>query len=272
MLPTPCYVIGDAHLGIASAGSEASLLAFLRWLPGRAKSLVIMGDLFDFWFAWKHVMPRAGFRTLAAIADLRESGVEVLWIGGNHDCWGGAQLERDTGAVYTLAQWTGAVGPWRALLAHGDGLREREDARYRRLRAVLRHPLAIRAFGWLHPDFASRVALASSDTSRHRRAGDEGRGLLSVAIRQLEAGDGPELVIHGHSHVPRLERAGRGWYGNAGAWYLDQQYLRIDGARITRHQWSTDARARSAEGDVLDGGDRVVQKSATEREEPIGRV
>lgn len=272
MLPTPCYVIGDAHLGIAPPPSEAALLAFLRWLPGRAKSLVIMGDLFDFWFAWKHVMPRSGFRVLAAIADLREQDVDVLWIGGNHDCWGGTQLEQDTGATYALSEWTGHIGPWRALLAHGDGLREREDAPYRRLRRVLRHPLAIRAFGWLHPDFASRVALASSDTSRHRRAGDEGRGLLGVATSALEQPDGPDLVIHGHSHVPRLERAGRGWYGNAGAWYLDQQYLRIDDARITRHAWTGTRADALAEGHVLDGGDRVVQEATTEREKTVGRI
>jgi UDP-2,3-diacylglucosamine hydrolase len=267
VLPTPCYVIGDAHLGIASPESERALLRFLRWLPGRAQSLVIMGDLFEFWFSWKHVMPRNGFRTLAAIADLREAGVEVLWLGGNHDCWGGEQLARDTGATYTLDEWNGRIGAWRASLAHGDGLREREDAPYRRLRRVLRNPLAIRAFGWLHPDFASRVALASSHTSRHRRAGDEGRGLHAVAAAKLTTDDGPQLVVHGHSHVPTLQRIGQGWYANAGAWYLDQQYLRIDDVSIARCRWT-----ESAEGDVLDTGDRPMQESSTEREEVVRRV
>ncbi len=267
MLPTPCYVIGDAHLGIADANAERSLLAFLRWLPGRAKSLVIMGDLFDFWFAWSHVMPRTGFRVLAAIADLREAGIEVLYVGGNHDCWGGAQLERDTGVTYTLTEWNGCIGAWATRLAHGDGLRVREDAPYRRLRRVLRHPLSIRAFGWLHPDFATRVALASSDTSRHRRAGDEGRGLLAIGVSALAEAGGPQLVIHGHSHVPRLDRAGDGWYANAGAWYLDQQFLRIDDERIARVAWTG-----SSEGDVLDVGDRRAEESAAQGEEAVRRV
>ena len=108
-------------------------------------------------------------------------------------------------------------------------------------------------FRWLIPDLATRIALASSDTSRHRRAGDEGRGLLAIASSALAAPDGPQLVIHGHSHVPMLRRVGHGWYANAGAWYLDQQYLRIDDTTITRIAWTG-----SGDGEVLDVGERVV--------------
>ncbi len=226
-----------------------------------------MGDLFDFWFAWRHVMPRSGYRVLAAIADLRDADIEVLWIGGNHDCWGGETLMAETGATYTLNPWHDRIGAWTTRLEHGDGLRVREDAPYRRLRRVLRHPLAIRAFRLLHPDFATRVALASSDTSRHRRAGDEGRGLLGVATPILTAPDGPQLVIHGHSHVPLLQPVGRGWYANAGAWYLDQQFLRIEDDRVTRAVWTG-----SGEGDVLDVGHRVTEEATTEREEAVRRV
>lgn len=259
--------MGDAHLGIAPRDAEDELLAFLRWLPGRSRSLVIMGDLFDFWFAWQHVMPRAGFRILAQIADLVEGGMEVLWIGGNHDCWGGEQLSQDTGVTYTLEAWRGHIGNWKTELAHGDGLREEEDAPYRRLRKVLRHPFAIRAYGWLHPDFASRLALASSDTSRDRREGDTGQGLLEVGRRTLQSPSGPQLVVHGHSHVARLERAGRGWYANPGAWYLDRQFLVIDGDRITRLQWS-----KSAEGDVLNFGDRLSEEALTQSQEKLRRI
>jgi UDP-2,3-diacylglucosamine hydrolase len=245
---------------VASREVERSLLTFLRRLPERGKSLLIMGDLFDFWFAWRHVMPRAGYRTLAAIADVRDAGVEVLWIGGNHDCWGGEALEAETGCRYTLDPWRGRIGNWDTLLQHGDGLRDVEDAPYRRLRRVLRHPLSIRAFRWLHPDVASAIALASSDTSRHRRAVDEGHGLRQIGRAALEATTGPELVIHGHSHVPTLMPAGRGWYANAGAWYLDQQFLRITDEQIERVAWTG-----SGEGDVLDVGNRGVEKGSAER-------
>lgn len=268
MLPAPVLVFGDAHLGIAPRAAEDDLLRFLRDAPRQARSVVIMGDLFDFWFAWKHVMPRTGFRVLAALADLRDAGVAVLWIGGNHDCWGGETLHELTGAHYTLAPWAGDLGGWRTRIAHGDGLREVEDAPYRRLRRVLRHPLAIRLYGWLHPNTATSIALASSHTSRTRApGGDEGRGLHAVASGWMEGPDAPELVLFGHSHVPALTAAGRGIYGNAGAWYLDRQYLRITEREISRRRWTG-----SAEGHVLDVIERVPEKALPEGEEAVRRV
>ncbi len=267
MLPSPVLIVGDAHLGIAPPDAEHDLLRFLRAVPSQARSLVIMGDLFDFWFAWRHAMPRSGYRVLAALADLREAGLPVTWIGGNHDCWGGETLRELTGVEYTLDPWTGLLGPWRTRLAHGDGLREVEDRPYRRLRRVLRHPLAIKAYGWLHPDTATSIALRSSHTSRNRRAGDEGRGLHAVASSWMQGPDDPELVVFGHSHIPALLPAGRGIYANAGAWYLDRQFLRVTDTQVARVRWTG-----SAEGDVLDVIDRAGEKLLTEREEPVRRI
>lgn len=226
-----------------------------------------MGDLFDFWFAWQSAMPRTGFRVLAGLADLHEAGIPVLWIGGNHDCWGGDVLQRETGAVYTLDPWRAPIGAWDALLAHGDGLREKEDAPYRRLRTVLRHPWSIRAYSWLHPDFATRVAVASSHTSRKGRARDGGAGLLAVGTQALERAGGPQLVMHGHSHVPTLVRAGRGVYANAGAWYLDRQFLRIEDGQISRLAWRD-----SGEHDVLDLLERPAEEATAQREEVLRRI
>jgi UDP-2,3-diacylglucosamine hydrolase len=250
-------VIGDVHLGVASPESERALIRLFRELPGQSRTLVVMGDLFDFWFSWRKVMPRTGFRVLAALADLHDAGIEVLWIGGNHDCWSGDVLTAETGARYTLDPWRGRIGAWDALLAHGDGLREVEDAPYRRLRRVLRHPWANAAFTLLHPDLATVIAERSSHTSRKGRARDGGAGLLAVGTAALRRADGPQLVLHGHSHVPTLVHAGAGVYGNAGAWYLDQQYIVIDDAQITRRAWRD-----SGEHVVLDVLERPIEKPA----------
>src|SRR3712207_8538092 len=109
MLPAPCYVISDIHLGARSRDMERALVAFLRSLPGRAKSLLINGDLFDFWFEWKTVIPRNHFRTLGALADVADAGIETLMIAGNHDGWGGELLTNDVGVQYLRGPWRGGL-------------------------------------------------------------------------------------------------------------------------------------------------------------------
>jgi UDP-2,3-diacylglucosamine hydrolase len=247
VLATPCYVISDAHIGAATAEREAALVDFLEHLEGQASSLLIVGDLFDFWFEWRHVLPRHGVQVIGALARLARRGTPVTWLAGNHDCWGGAILERDLGIRYLLADWQGQIGPWSAVAHHGDGLRGATDRGYRRMRAVLRHPLSIRAFRWIHPDLASRLALGTSSASRLRNATDGGRGLRAVAAARLESADAPQLVIHGHSHVPTLERIGGGLYANCGAWWADPLYLRIDDRAVSLCRW----RGGSSHDDVV---------------------
>lgn len=237
MLPAPCYVIADAHLGVAPAETERELLAFLRAFPSDGRSLVINGDLFDFWFEWGEAVPRRGVRVLGELARLRDAGVAILWIAGNHDCWGGDVLRQDLGLTYHVGAWRGAIGGWDTLIEHGDGLRPKEDAPYRRLRRVLRHPLSVWAYRWIHPDVGTWLALRSSHTSRHMRPRDGGEGLRQVAATRLAAPDAPALYLLAHSHVAALEPLGRGVFANPGAWLDGPQLLRITAASIEHGRW-----------------------------------
>ena len=258
MLTSPCYVISDAHLGVASLDIERSLVAFLRSLQGRAGSLLINGDLFDFWFEWKSVIPRNSFRALAALADLRESGMPILWIAGNHDCWGDDILRKDIGVEYHVGAWEGNLAGWRARVEHGDGLREKEDRGYRFVRPVMRNRAAIRAFRALHPDWASWLANGSSGASRTYRSRDEGRGLREIAMRELAANPQTELLIFGHSHVAALERSPTGnVFANAGSWLDAPTYLRVTPEAIELRA----AKDGSAEGDCLNSIDRRPEKA-----------
>ena len=259
VLPAPAYVISDSHLGFATASVERSLIRFIKHLHGRAGSLVINGDLFEFWFEWRHVMPRRAFRVLAALADLKDSGVPILMIAGNHDCWGGDLLHQDVGIDYQLEAWEGALGGWSARIEHGDGLRGKEDRKYRALRSVLRNPLAIRAFRWIHPDWGSALANRSSHTSRVYGARDGGAGLRAIAEQRLGADPKLELLIYGHTHVADLRRFGRGIYANAGSWLDQPTFLRITPQRIELQRWSEE----SGEGMHVDALDRVAEKSLT---------
>jgi UDP-2,3-diacylglucosamine hydrolase len=257
VLPAPAYVVSDSHLGFATGDIERSLLRFFRHLHGRAGALVINGDLFEFWFEWRHVMPRRAFRVLAALADLRESGVPVLMVAGNHDCWGGDILREDVGIDFRVDPWEGQLGGWRARVEHGDGLREREDRGYRRLRRVLRNPLAIRLFRLLHPDWGTALASRSSHTSRTYQARDGGAGLRRSATERLRKDGDLELLIYGHSHVAELTRVGTSVYANAGSWLDRPTFLRITAARVELQRWDDALN----EGVHLDALDRITEKT-----------
>ena len=258
----PAYVISDSHLGFATREVERSLLRFLRHLPGRAGSLVINGDLFEFWFEWRRVMPRGAFRVLAALADLRDAGIPILMIAGNHDCWGGDILRDDVGIDFRLDPWEGELAGWRARVEHGDGLRGREDRGYRLLRRVIRNPLAVHLFRWVHPDVGAAIATRTSHTSRNYQARDGGAALRESAARRLDEQRDVELLIYGHSHVAEIRRIGRveggqGVYANAGSWLDQPTFLRVTPTRIELMRWRDDLN----EGVNLDSLDRVPEKT-----------
>lgn len=261
MLPSPCYVFSDAHLSATTAATERSVLEFLVHVRGSGRSLVINGDLFDFWFEWRTVVPRAHFRVLAALSDVVSAGVDVLYVAGNHDCWGGDVLRTEVGVRYVQGPWEGEIAGWRASVDHGDGLRPREDRGYRMLRRVLRHPLAIAAFRLIPPDLGTRIAAGSSSASRRHGAHDEGSGLREIALRRLETSPATDLVMFAHSHVAALERApGGGVYANAGGWMSAPTFLVVTPERIELRRWTG-----SAEGERLDAVDRRTEKALTER-------
>ena len=259
MFKAPCYVISDAHLGFAHADVERAVLSFLRHAQTNAGSLIINGDLFEFWFEWKTVIPRQGFRVIAALADLVDAGIPVTMIAGNHDCWGGEVLREDVGIDYRFGPLVTDIAGWRTHIEHGEGLRPKEDKRYRALRSVLRNPLAIRSFRWLHPDLSTPLASHSSNTSRTYSARDGGRGLLDAAGRIATADPSLELVLLGHSHVATLDRLPTGAaYGNPGSWLDAPTFLKITDDAIALRQWNG-----SAESADLHAFHRSTKKALT---------
>jgi UDP-2,3-diacylglucosamine hydrolase len=159
---------------------------------------------------------------------------------------------------FGFGPWSGRLAGWDARVEHGDGLLKVEDRGYRALRRVLRNRLAIRAFGMLHPDFASRLAMGSSNASRTYRPRDEGRGLAAVAAAALARDPALELLIYGHSHVAALARMPSGnVYANAGSWLDAPTYLHVTPERIALREWH----GGSAEGPDLHALDRVPEET-----------
>jgi UDP-2,3-diacylglucosamine hydrolase len=261
VLPAPSYIVSDAHLGASPPRAEDELLALLAHVRTAGGSLVVNGDLFDFWFEWRTVIPRRAFRVLAALRALTDRGIPIVWTAGNHDCWGGEVLRNDVGVWYQVDPWEGEIAGWRARVEHGDGLRDEEDRNYRRIRPIMRNRLAIRAFRALHPDLATRIAVSMSGTSREHGAPDEGEALRAVAFATLSRRSDVDLLVYGHSHICVVERGPHGVYANAGGWMERPTYLVVTPERISLREWNG-----SAEGLELDAVDRSAEEPFSDAE------
>ena len=230
-MPRPIYLTGDVHLGAVSRERAAS---FLRWLDhagANASSILLTGDLFDFWFEYGSVIPRGHTRVLGALARLVDAGVPVTLVGGNHDWWGGSYLEEEVGITFLRDAVVESLAGRRTFLAHGDGL-GRGDLGYKLMRPVLRSRLTRWAFRWLHPDVGAWAARRASKTE-HRTLSDEEKrraaALEAWGVEKLRADPALEMVVVGHSHIPAVTEVDPGrWFVNAGDWVMHKTYVVLE--------------------------------------------
>lgn len=239
MLGHSLVVVADAHLGVTPPAVEEALLAFLEAVPTMGDSLLVNGDLFDFWFSYSRVVPRRGFHVAAALARLARR-LPVLMVGGNHDRWGGDFWERDLGLRFDPHRLDFRIGRASAAAIHGDGLTE---PRWRAtlLHRLINHPVTSGIYRLLHPELGLRlVDYLSPHLGDHTP--DE-RRLAEAAVRQREWAEallvresGLDLVIMGHTHRPALLRTAAGAYLNPGAWFDGFRYAVAteDGAELLR--------------------------------------
>ncbi len=233
-------LFSDVHLDVAPEGKPRiqRLAQFLRSIdPAQTRRLVVLGDLFDFWFEYRHVIFSGYFDVLREFARLRDHGVELYFVCGNHDFWAGRFLRDELGFVISRGPLELAFGSRRGHLIHGDGIRP-ADYLYRAYKRIARNPIVVALFRLMHPDWAMAIAQRVSHGSRAlARVDDVSQGpqvgpLQAYARAVLARGDA-DIVICGHSHCPALEEmptpTGPGLYLNTGDWTHHYSYLAWDG-------------------------------------------
>jgi UDP-2,3-diacylglucosamine hydrolase len=231
-------IVSDAHLGVTPPAVEEALLAFLDAVPTLGDSLLVNGDLFDFWFSYSRVVPRRGFQVAAALARLARR-LPVLMVGGNHDRWGGNLWSSELGVQFDPRRLTFNLGRLRVAAIHGDGLTE-PRRRAKVLHRVINHPITSAVYRVLHPDLGVRLVELlsprlgdhSEDEARLEAAAASQRA-WAAALLQREPGLG--MVIMGHTHRAELSRTPSGGvYLNPGAWFDELRYAVAteDGAEL----------------------------------------
>ncbi len=230
------YIFSDAHLGTGSAESEQKKLSNIARLFELVKAdgerLIILGDLFDFWFEYKHVVPKAHFEVLFRLHELCAKGIHVDYISGNHDFWMDDFFEKQLGVTVYRDTMTFDYGGRKFYLLHGDGL-AKADSGYRFLKRILRNRFNIWLYRKLPPDWAYPLAKWVSGSSREytsRRDHEFAEDYKQFA--KLKLSEGNDVVVIGHLHIPVFERYDHGIYINSGDFINHFSYVKADGSGV----------------------------------------
>lgn len=234
------FFASDQHLGAPTA--EKSLpreQKFLRWLKeneAEMGALFILGDLFDFWFEYKTVVPKGFVRVLGKLAQLKDAGVPIYFFVGNHDLWMDDYFTSELGIPVFHHPQVFEINGKTFFIGHGDGLGP-GDYGYKRMKKVFTNPFSKWLFRWLHPDIGVRLGHYLSVKNKLISGaedvtflGEENEWLVLYAKKKLQE-QHYDYFIFGHRHLPMnivLNEKSR--YVNLGDWINYFTYGMYDGS------------------------------------------
>lgn len=227
------YFASDFHLGAPSRVlSREREYAVCEWLEYAANNgateIYLLGDIFDFWFEYKHVVPKGFVRLLNTLQKLTDKEISVTIFKGNHDMWMFGYLEEECGVKTVSNELIIEKNGKRAFLHHGDGLGP-GDKLYKLLKKFFRSPFCQWLFARLHPNFGISLALFWSRRSRisqigryEKYLGDDKEYLTRFCSENAKNYD---LFIMGHRHIPlNIEISKNTQYINLGEWVNHRTY------------------------------------------------
>lgn len=236
------YFASDFHLGApdekSSKAREKLLVSWLDVISKDASEIYLLGDVFDFWFEYKKVIPKGYSRFLGKLAELSDKGIAITCFKGNHDMWMFGYLEQEFGIKIVSNELELIRNEKKFFLHHGDGLGP-GDYSYKFLRKIFRNRLCQWLFGKLHPDFGIWLASKLSSKSRIKNTkhekqylGDDKEFLTQFAYEYLK-NNHIDYFIFGHRHLPvEIELKNGSKYLNLGEWVNDSYYACFDGESL----------------------------------------
>jgi UDP-2,3-diacylglucosamine hydrolase len=233
------YFASDNHLGAPTAETskprEQKFVAWLDEVKHDAAAIFLLGDLFDFWFEYKTVVPKGFTRTLGKLAEISDSGIPIHYFVGNHDLWMNGYFEEELGIPVYHKPQEFTFNDKTFFIGHGDGLGP-GDKGYKRMKKVFMSPFFKWLFRWGHPDIGMRIAqylsvknkLISGDEDA-TFLGEEKEWLAVYSRKKLEEKH-RDFFVFGHRHLPlEIQLNETSKYINLGDWIQYYTYGVFDG-------------------------------------------
>lgn len=245
------YFASDFHLGTPSQEEsrdrESRIISWLDFIKKDASELYLMGDIFDFWFEYKQVVPKGYIRFLGKLAELSDAGVKLTFFKGNHDMWMFDYFQEELGATIISDELIIERNNKRFYLHHGDGLGP-GDAKYKFLKKTFRSSTCQWLFARLHPNLGIGIARMWSKHSRISSGKiehfeDENKEWLVSYIKQYRnenANDKQKPIdyfVFGHRHLPLTIPLENTLYVNLGEWINFNTYAVFDGEQLELKVW-----------------------------------
>lgn len=236
------YFVSDAHLGFPNEQEslirEKSLVKWLNGIEDTASEIFLVGDIFDFWFEHKRVVPRGFTRILGKISQICDSGIPVHFFTGNHDLWTFSYLPKETGVILHRKEQIFERNGKIFLIAHGDGLGP-GDNWYKFMKSIFTNKF----FQWLykrfHPNFTMWIGINWSKKSRYSDKPEnlkflgEDKELLIAFAKDILKDKHIDFFVFGHRHVPyEFQLNNRSKFINLGDWITNFTYAEFDGEKV----------------------------------------
>ncbi|MGC8750388.1 UDP-2,3-diacylglucosamine diphosphatase [Hydrotalea sp.] len=241
------FFLSDFHLGAPNYADslvrEKKVVAFLNNIKDEAAEIFIVGDIFDFWYEYKTVVPKGYTRLLGKLAELTDAGIPIHFFVGNHDMWMKDYFQTELNIpVYfepKVYQWNGKT----FYIGHGDGLGP-GDYGYKFIKKIFRNRLCQWLFGQLHPtwgiglaNYLSRKSRAKTGSSEDHFLGEENEWLITYCKEMLTKHH-YDYFIFGHRHLPiDFALNDNSHYINLGDWIQYFTYAVFDGTKVDLKKW-----------------------------------
>ena len=242
------YFASDNHLGAPtpeeSAPRERIFVQWLNHIKEDVGVLFLLGDLFDFWFEYKTVVPKGFVRVLGKLAELSDAGIPIHFFVGNHDLWMLDYLEKEIGITVHYSPQEFTFNGKSFFIGHGDGLGP-NDMGYKRMKKIFKNSFFQWCFRWLHPDWGMRLghylSVKNKLISGEEDAiflGEENEWLAQYAKKKQQE-KARDYYVFGHRHIPLDIPIDQARYINLGDWISHYTYAVFDGKALELKSWKT---------------------------------